>query len=131
MMSRLPKFPSVQLSPRALAAVVAVLGMGFVAAVLIPGFELASGRPAVTETSDLDIVIRAPEPFDRAFANSICVQLEGVSTRVDVLVETPYCGFSLDEYAHSQLHKVLVRTDTGRILAADPWDVPNRRQSWM
>jgi two-component system chemotaxis sensor kinase CheA len=42
MMSRLPKFPSVQLSPRALAAVVAVLGMGFVAAVLIPGFELAS-----------------------------------------------------------------------------------------
>ena len=95
------------------------------------GFELASGRPTVTEASDLDIVIRAPEPFNRAFANSICVQLEGVSTRVDVLVETPYCGFSLDEYAHSQLHKVLVRTDTGRIFAADPWDIPDRRQSWM
>ncbi len=42
MMSRLPKFASVRLSPRALAALVAVLGMGFVAAVLIPGFELAS-----------------------------------------------------------------------------------------
>jgi len=95
------------------------------------GFELASGRPTVTEASDLDIVIRAPEPFDRAFANSICIQLDGVSTRVDALVETPYCGFSLDEYAHSQLHKVLVRTDTGRILAEDPWDIPNRRQSWM
>jgi phosphoribosyl-dephospho-CoA transferase len=95
------------------------------------GFELASGRPTVTEASDLDIIIRAPEPFDRRFANSICVQLEGVSTRVDVLIETPYCGFSLNEYAHSQLDKVLVRTDTGRILAADPWGVPNRRQSWM
>src|SRR5580704_1405512 len=95
------------------------------------GFELASGRPTVTEASDLDIIIRAPEPFDRAFANSICIQLEGVSTRVDVLIETPYCGFSLNEYAHSQLDKVLVRTDTGRILAADPWGVPNRRQSWM
>jgi phosphoribosyl-dephospho-CoA transferase len=95
------------------------------------GFELASGRPTVTEASDLDIIIRAPEPFDRRFANSICVQLEGVSTRVDVLIETPYCGFSLNEYAHSQLDKVLVRTDTGRILAANPWGVPNRRQSWM
>jgi phosphoribosyl-dephospho-CoA transferase len=95
------------------------------------GFELASGRPTVTEASDLDIIIRAPEPFDRRFANSICIQLEGVSTRVDVLIETPYCGFSLNEYAHSQLDKVLVRTDTGRILAADPWGVPNRRQSWM
>ena len=95
------------------------------------GFELASGRPTVTEASDLDIIIRAPEPFDRAFANSIRIQLEGVPTRVDVLIETPYCGFSLNEYAHSPSDKVLVRTDTGRILAADPWDVPNRRQSWM
>jgi phosphoribosyl-dephospho-CoA transferase len=95
------------------------------------GFELASGRPTVTEASDLDIIIRAPEPFDRAFANSIGIQLEGVPTRMDVLIETPHCGFSLNEYAHSQLDKVLVRTDTGRILAADPWDVPNRRQLWM
>ena len=92
------------------------------------GFELASGRPTVTQASDLDIVIRALEPFDRAFANSICVQLESVSTRVDVLIETPYCGFSLDEYAHSQLDKVLVRTDTGRFLAADPWDVSSGRR---
>ena len=96
------------------------------------GFELASGRPTVTEASDLDIIIRAPEPFDRRFANSICMQLENVSTRVDVLIETPYCGFSLNEYAHSQLDKEFSCVpDTGRILAADPWGVPNRRQSWM
>jgi two-component system chemotaxis sensor kinase CheA len=42
MMSWLQKFPSVRLSPRALVVVVTVLGLGFVAAVLIPGFELAS-----------------------------------------------------------------------------------------
>jgi two-component system, chemotaxis family, sensor kinase CheA len=42
MMSRLPKFLSVRLTSRALAVLVAVLGIGFVAAVLIPGFELAS-----------------------------------------------------------------------------------------
>jgi hypothetical protein len=94
------------------------------------GFELASGSPTVTETSDLDIVIRAPEPFDRAFARSICIQLEGALARVDVLVEAPSCGFSLDEYAHSQLDKVLVRTRTGRIVAEDPWDVRGGRQSW-
>ncbi len=42
MISRLQNLPSVRLSPRALAVVVAVLGMSFAAAVLIPGFELAS-----------------------------------------------------------------------------------------
>jgi len=42
MISRLLKFPSVRLSSRALAILVAVLGIGFVAAVLIPGFELAT-----------------------------------------------------------------------------------------
>jgi phosphoribosyl-dephospho-CoA transferase len=94
------------------------------------GFELVSGSPTVTETSDLDVVIRALEPFDRAFARSICVQLEGASARVDVLIETPCCGFSLEEYAHSQLDKVLVRTGTGPILAEDPWDVRGGRQSW-
>jgi phosphoribosyl-dephospho-CoA transferase len=94
------------------------------------GFELVSGRPTVTESSDLDIVIRAPEPFDRAFARSICIRLEGAPSKVDVLVETPCCGFSLDEYAHSQLDKVLVRTATGRILTEDPWDVRGGRQSW-
>ncbi len=94
------------------------------------GFELVSGSPTVTETSDLDIVIRAPEPFDRAFARSICIQLEGAPARVDVLVETSCCGFSLNEYAHSRLDKVLVRTCTGRILAGDPWDVRGGRQSW-
>ena len=30
------------------------------------GFELASGSPTVTQTSDLDLVMRAPEPLDRA-----------------------------------------------------------------
>ena len=94
------------------------------------GFELVSGSPTVTETSDLDIVIRASEPFDRAFARSICIQLEGAPARVDVLVETPWCGFSLEEYAYSQLDKVLVRTSTGRILAENPWDVGCGRQSW-
>jgi hypothetical protein len=54
MMSRLPRFPSVRLSPRALAAVVAVLGIGFVAAVLIPGFELAS--ELVNTTAALKLV---------------------------------------------------------------------------
>ena len=92
------------------------------------GFELVSGSPTVTETSDLDIVVRAPEPFDRAFARSICIQPEGAPARVDVLIETPCCRFSLDEYAHSQLKKVLVRTGTRRTLADDPWD--GGRQSW-
>jgi predicted PurR-regulated permease PerM len=41
-MSWLQKLHSARLSSRALVVLVAVLGIGFVAAVLIPGFELAT-----------------------------------------------------------------------------------------
>jgi two-component system, chemotaxis family, sensor kinase CheA len=42
MMRRLRMDPSARFTPRVLAVVVALLGLGFVAAVLVPGFELAS-----------------------------------------------------------------------------------------
>jgi hypothetical protein len=35
------------------------------------GFELASGCPTVTQTSDLDLLMRAPDPLDRTSAKTL------------------------------------------------------------
>jgi phosphoribosyl-dephospho-CoA transferase len=63
------------------------------------GFEIASGREVTTEVSDLDIAIRAQERISVEQAQSLWERVTGLQTRVDVRVETPECGFSLQEYA--------------------------------
>jgi len=73
------------------------------------GYELASGAQVVHPKSDLDLVIRAPERFARKFA-------------------TPWCGFSLEEYARAETPSLLVRTPTGPRLSKDPWQYPSLRR---
>src|SRR5580658_1053483 len=87
------------------------------------GFELASGRRVTTEASDLDLVIRAPQriPVDRA--RSLLDRTLGLETRVDVRVETPLCGFALEEYALTSSSRILLRYAEGVRLGKDPWRV--------
>jgi phosphoribosyl-dephospho-CoA transferase len=85
------------------------------------GFELATGRQIVTATSDLDIALFAPTRFTRETARDLWSVMSGAPGKVDVRVETPYCGFSLEEYARGENEKVLVRLPTSRRFAADPW----------
>ena len=87
------------------------------------GFELASGRRVTTEASDLDLVIRAPQriPVDRA--RSLLDRTLGLGTRVDVRVETPLCGFALEEYASASSARILLRYVEGVRLGRDPWRV--------
>jgi phosphoribosyl-dephospho-CoA transferase len=63
------------------------------------GFELASGMPTTNDTSDLDLIIRTQQRITRERARSLWNRTKGLAVRVDVRVETPYCGFSLEEYA--------------------------------
>jgi phosphoribosyl-dephospho-CoA transferase len=49
--------------------------------------------------------------------------MRGAPAKIDVRVETPYCGFSLEEYAREELKKVLVRLPQGRQFSTDPWDL--------
>ena len=85
------------------------------------GFELATGHRVVTATSDLDIALFAPTRFTRETARDLWNVVSVAPANVDVRVETPYCGFSLEEYARAGDKQILVRLPSGRKLAADPW----------
>jgi phosphoribosyl-dephospho-CoA transferase len=88
------------------------------------GFELATGQQVVTGTSDLDIALFAPTRFTRDTARGLWnVMKAAAPVRVDVRVETLYCGFSLEEYARSVTEQVLVRLPESRQFATDPWRV--------
>jgi phosphoribosyl-dephospho-CoA transferase len=85
------------------------------------GFELASGCQVTTETSDLDIAIRAPKriPIERALL--LWERANGLRIKVDIRVETPECGFSLQEFACSSSARILLRYPDGVRLGDDPW----------
>jgi phosphoribosyl-dephospho-CoA transferase len=85
------------------------------------GFELASGQPSTNDSSDLDLVIRSPARITRQRARSLWDRTQGLTVRVDVRVETPHCGFSLEEYACGALERILLRYPDGPELGADPW----------
>jgi phosphoribosyl-dephospho-CoA transferase len=87
------------------------------------GFELASGRRVTTEASDLDLVIRAPQRIPVDQARSLLDRTLGLGTRVDVRVETPLCGFTLEEYALASSSRILLRYAEGVRLGKDPWRV--------
>jgi phosphoribosyl-dephospho-CoA transferase len=80
------------------------------------GFELASGYPAATPQSDLDIVIFAPESFDHLYARELL-------SSVDVTVEAPECAFKLKDYVAGNGAPVLLRCVAGPRLGAAPWRV--------
>jgi len=87
------------------------------------GFELATGQLVVTATSDLDLALFAPTRFARDTARDLWSVMSAAQAKVDVRVETPYCGFSLEEYAREGTEQVLVRLPASHILAEDPWTI--------
>jgi phosphoribosyl-dephospho-CoA transferase len=85
------------------------------------GFELASGRYVTTEASDLDIAIRAASLITCEEARFLCDRAAGLEAKVDIRVETPRCGFSLEEYAVSSHGRIVLRYPEGPRLGDDPW----------
>jgi phosphoribosyl-dephospho-CoA transferase len=77
------------------------------------GYELASRAPVVTQESDLDLVISAPDRLGRDFAQHLWKTIALAPAKVDVRIETAWCGFSLEEYVRRNSEKLLVRTSTG------------------
>ena len=88
------------------------------------GFELATQTPAVTGASDLDLLIRTPEPLAQALACELLDQLQTaaqhVGIRVDAQLETPAGGVALAEWAGRKA-RVMARHARGPQLVADPW----------
>jgi phosphoribosyl-dephospho-CoA transferase len=88
------------------------------------GFELATGVPTVNGSSDLDLLIRAPERLDHAAAGRLLAELlaltQRVGVRIDAQLETPAGGVALAELAACKSH-VMARANTGASLVNDPW----------
>ncbi|MBB6143116.1 phosphoribosyl-dephospho-CoA transferase [Silvibacterium bohemicum] len=89
------------------------------------GFELASGIPAVREGSDLDLILFAPKKLEITEAQNLWRIISSAPGKVDALIETPFCGFSLQEFVTASPRKMLLRTSDGRVLGSDPWDLSN------
>jgi phosphoribosyl-dephospho-CoA transferase len=101
------------------------------------GFELATGVPALTASSDLDLVIDTRSPLSRREAQALLAVADRQDLPVDVRLETPLGSVALREFAtHS--NQVLMKTNDGPRLVLDPWHplegvcvfvpVPNVRQ---
>jgi phosphoribosyl-dephospho-CoA transferase len=85
------------------------------------GFELATGRPVTTEGSDLDLVVHTTDRLAAHHARSLWDSVTSLQVKVDVRVETPHCGFSLEEYARASTARILLRYPKGLRLGDDPW----------
>ena len=84
------------------------------------GFELATGIATVGSTSDLDMVVRAPEPWSQESARGLADTLARLPMCVDVQLDTPAGAVALTEYARGG--RVLLRTPDGPKLVRDPWE---------
>lgn len=86
------------------------------------GFELASGSPVTHAGSDLDLLLRTPEPLAAGIVQHVLAALSGVSCRVDIQLQTPLGGVALAEWAKAP-SRVMVKGEQGPFLVADPWEV--------
>lgn len=83
------------------------------------GYALATGIPVIHASSDLDLLIRAPQALSRESLEKWQRQLTGALCRADTQVETPYGAFALNEWLRDG--KTLLKTSQGPRLVSDPW----------
>jgi phosphoribosyl-dephospho-CoA transferase len=93
------------------------------------GYELASGIPAVRDDSDLDFILFAPRRLEITEAQDLWRMISSAPGKVDALVETRFCGFSLEEFVTTSHRQILLRTSEGRILGSNPWNLSNGEDS--
>jgi phosphoribosyl-dephospho-CoA transferase len=84
------------------------------------GFELASGLPAANRESDLDLIVRMDQiVIPRETIERLLAAAHGF--RVDLIVETPFGGVSLLDYASGRQNLIL-RSINGPRLITHPVD---------
>ena len=84
------------------------------------GYWLACGLPVLRPTSDLDLLVRLPRRPAAAVLAALTALQDGQPCRIDIQVDTGAGGFALAEHARGG--RVLLKTDTGPRLVADPWE---------
>lgn len=83
------------------------------------GFELATGAATTHAASDLDVVLRAPEPWPVDAARELADGLARLPVRVDAQLAVPDGAVALSEYARGG--RVVLRALGGPRLVYDPW----------
>lgn len=87
-------------------------------------FELATGIPTITPSSDLDLLIRTPAALSHDQTEALQVELQACAARagvrIDVQLETPAGGVALAEWAMRK-SLTMVKSADGPRLVADPW----------
>lgn len=84
------------------------------------GYQLATGQTVLHANSDLDLLLRAPQPLGRKTAAELLALLELALCRVDLQLETPAGAIALREWA-GPAPQVLLKTSIGPHLVRDPW----------
>ncbi|MEX0567018.1 malonate decarboxylase holo-ACP synthase [Raoultella terrigena] len=82
-------------------------------------YALATEIPVLHADSDLDLLIRAPEPLTDDELRQWQAQVEKLPCRADTQIETPFGAFALNEWLREG--RVLLKTATGPQLTATPW----------
>ena len=85
------------------------------------GFELASGFSALHEGSDLDLILRTPQPLSRTRAQALLATLDTAMCVVDMQLQTPFGAVALREWAGSS-NRVLLKSASQACLVLDPWN---------
>ena len=85
------------------------------------GFELATGVKTVTQQSDIDLLIRAEQPFEKKQAIELLGTFQQAGLNVDIQLQLPQGGLALKEWAGNS-GKVLLKRADGAVLVENPWN---------
>ncbi len=85
------------------------------------GFELATGIKTVTQQSDIDLLIRAEQPFAKKQAIELLENFQHAGLNVDIQLQLPQGGLALKEWAGNS-GKVLLKRSEGAVLVENPWN---------
>lgn len=85
------------------------------------GFALATGLAVLRESSDLDLLVRAPARLSERDATALTDALSDAPARIDAQIDTGLGGFALLEW-QARRGRVMLKTARGPILVENPWD---------
>ncbi|MGL5388438.1 MAG: malonate decarboxylase holo-ACP synthase [Enterobacterales bacterium] len=83
------------------------------------GYALATEIPVMHADSDLDLVVRCPQPASLDDLQRLAMWLQALPCRADAQLETPLGGFALSEWLRDG--RAMLKTAAGPRLTRDPW----------
>lgn len=84
------------------------------------GFFLACGIPVLRPDSDLDLLVRAPQPLSAEQGAALGALQAHTACRIDIQVDTGRGAFALAEWRRTG-GRVMLKTGTGPVLSDNPW----------